>query len=77
MNYQRVLEFVSLSFEIFPRKLKKFENSLKLPGVVFSISLIIYIGYSDLGGCKTTVCLRTKNREFDKFSKIFFYVLII
>ena len=42
MNYQRVLEFVSGSFEIFPSKLKEFENSLKLPGVVFSISLIIY-----------------------------------
>ena len=37
-----VWEFVSLSFEIFPPKCKKFENSLKLPGVLFSISLIIY-----------------------------------
>ena len=42
MNYQRILEFVSVSFEIFPSKLKKFENSLKLPGVLFLISLIIY-----------------------------------
>ena len=42
MNYQIVLEFVSVSFERFPRKLKKFDNSLELPGVLFSISLIIY-----------------------------------
>ena len=42
MNYLEVWEFVSESFEIFPSKLKKFENSLKLPGVLFSISLIIY-----------------------------------
>ncbi len=42
MNYQRVLECVSVCFERFPSKLKKFENSLKLPGVLFSISLIIY-----------------------------------
>jgi len=42
MNYQTVWEFVSLGFEILPRKLEKFENSLKLPGVLFSISLIIY-----------------------------------
>lgn len=33
---------LSVSFEILPSKLKKFENSLKLPGVLFSISLIIY-----------------------------------
>ena len=33
---------VSVSFEILPSKLKKFETILKLPGVVFSISLIIY-----------------------------------
>ena len=57
MNYQEVLKFVSVSFEVFPSKLKKFENSLKLPGVLFLISLIIYsvngktaiyLGYSDL-----------------------------
>ena len=42
MNYLGVWEFISVSFEIFPPKLKKFENSLKLPGVLFSISLIIY-----------------------------------
>ena len=42
MDYQRVLEFISGSFEILPSKLKKFENSLKLPRVLFSISLIIY-----------------------------------
>ena len=42
INYHGVLEFVSVSFEVFPSKLKKFENSLKLPGVLFSISLIIY-----------------------------------
>ena len=41
MNYHRVLEFVSVSFERFPPKFKKFKNSLKLPGVLFSISLII------------------------------------
>ena len=39
---QGVLEFVSESFEIFPSKLKKFENFLKLPVLLFSISLIIY-----------------------------------
>ena len=51
MNYQRVLKFVSGSFEIFPSKCAKFENSLKLPGVLFSISLIIY----------TNVPLKPKN----------------
>ena len=42
VNYQGVLEFVSGSFEILPQECKKFENSLKLPRVLFSISLIIY-----------------------------------
>ena len=34
--------FRALNNGEFPSKLKKFENSLKLPGVLFSISLIIY-----------------------------------
>ena len=34
-----------LEIRIFPPKRKKFENSLKLPGVLFSISLIIYTVY--------------------------------
>ena len=42
MDYQTVWEFVSDNFERFPPEYKKFENSLKLPGVLFSISLIIY-----------------------------------
>ena len=35
MNSQRVLEFVSGSFERFPPKFKKFKNSLKLSGGTF------------------------------------------
>lgn len=30
INYQRVLKFISVSFEILPPKRKKFENILKL-----------------------------------------------
>ena len=68
MDYQRVLEFVSLSFEIFPRELKKFENSLKLLGVLFSISLIIY-------NCskfrkKYNAIIEEKNRELAQDKQI-------
>ena len=42
-NFPSVEQIQDGSFEIFPSKLKKFENSLKLPRVLFSISLIIYI----------------------------------
>ena len=52
MDYQRVSEFVSVSFERFTSECKKFENSLKLPGVFFSISLIIYIHYGVLFICR-------------------------
>ena len=41
-NFPSVEQIQDGSFEIFPAKCKKFENSLKLPGVLFSISLIIY-----------------------------------
>lgn len=44
VDYQKVLEFISESFRIFPPKVKEFENILKLSGVVLSISLIIYNG---------------------------------
>lgn len=47
VDYQKVLEFISESFRIFPPKVKEFENILKLSGVVLSISLIIYINYFD------------------------------
>ena len=50
MNYQRVLEFLSVIFEVFPPEYKKFENSLKLPGVLFSISLIIYRLFTEMVG---------------------------
>jgi len=51
MNYHGVLEFVSDNFEILPPKVKKFENSLKLPGVLFSISLIIYTTKNQFQKC--------------------------
>ena len=41
-NFPSVEQIQDGSFERFPSKLKKFENSLKLPWVLFSISLIIY-----------------------------------
>ena len=41
-NFPSVEQIQDGSFEIFPSKLKKFENPLKLPVLLFSISLIIY-----------------------------------
>lgn len=41
-NFPSVEQIQDGSFERFPTKSKKLENSLKLPGVLFSISLIIY-----------------------------------
>ena len=40
-NFPSVEQIQDGSFEIFPPECKKFENSLKLPGVLFSISLLI------------------------------------
>ena len=40
-NFPSVEQIQDGSFEILPPKLKKFDNYLKLPGVLFSISLII------------------------------------
>lgn len=50
---------LSVSFEILPSKLKKFENSLKLPGVLFSISLIIYNNLQQYSWLLYTQTLKT------------------
>jgi hypothetical protein len=51
-NFPSVEQIQDGSFEILPSKLKKFENSLKLPRVLFSISLIIY-NHSEGGAIQT------------------------
>ena len=38
MNYQRVQEFISVSLEVLPRKLKKFENSQTSGGTFLKLS---------------------------------------
>ena len=38
MNYQRVQEFISVSLEVLPRKLKKFENSQTSGGTFLNLS---------------------------------------
>ena len=63
VNYQGVLEFVSGSFEILSWKPKRFENFLKLPEVLFSISLIIYRRHIEKVGEPLTNAVKYTNNK--------------